>query len=172
MAPGLSSPACLAVRRTGSRKDTVVKLSEEVKRFIQGTEFTPIATAGKDGVHLVSTWGGEGKDGYLFIVDDEHLAWPAHEYFETERNIRAGSKVQILVALREEHNGYRIEGSASFVSEGEVFHRIKRRFPWARAAMVLHVQRFEKLLSEKSASGYLDRHSEVLTSRGPALWQE
>ncbi len=127
-----------------------MKLSDEVKRYIRETEFTPIATAGEDGVHLVSTWGGDGKDGYLFIVDDEHLAWPAHEYLKTERNIQAGSKVQVLVSLRKEHNGYRIEGRASFLSQGEVFYRIKSRFPWARAAVLLEVQKYEKLLADSS----------------------
>lgn len=149
-----------------------MKLNDEVKRYVRDTEFTAIATAGQEGVHLVATWGGEGKDGYLFIVDDEHLAWPAHEYLKTESNVRAGSKVQLLVALREEHNGHRIEGSASFISEGEVFRRIKKRFPWARAAVLLKVEKYEKLLSEKSAAGYLASHPEVLASRGPAVWPE
>jgi hypothetical protein len=149
-----------------------MKLSEEVKRYIRDTEFTPIATAGKEGVHLVSTWGGYGRDGYLFIVDDEHVAWPASEYFKTEENIKAGSQVQLLVALREEHNGYRIEGRATFLSQGEVFQRIKRRFAWARAAVLLEVQKYEKLLAEESAAGYLASHPEVRTPSGSAIWPE
>ena len=123
-----------------------MKLSEEVKQFIKGTEFMPIATSGDAGAHLVSTWGGENKDGYVFIIDDETIAWPAGTYRKTEENVRKTEKVQTLVALREKHNGYRLEGTAKFIVNGPIHRMIKERFPWARAAVVMKIERYEKLL--------------------------
>lgn len=125
-------------------------MSDEVKKYVRGTEFTPMATAGDDGVHLVCTWGGEDKDGYVMIVDDETLALPAGGYRKTEENLKqSGGKIQILAVLRSDRNGYRIEGKAHLESEGPVFERVKERFKWARAALVLKVDGYESLLKKK-----------------------
>lgn len=107
-----------------------------------------ISTSDGSGGHLVATWNS-----YVELIDGQRLAFPAGGYNRTENNVRSGSGIQLLIANREvmgkqgrPGTGYRLTGEAEFQTQGPIYDRIKARFPWARAAVVVNVADWEQLL--------------------------
>ncbi len=99
-------------------------------------------TQGADGPHLVATWNS-----YIEVVDAGTLLFPAGGYRRTEENLRRGSPVQMIIGGHvPEGVGFRLAGRAT-LEVGTAHHaRLKQRFPWARAAVVVHVSGVEQVL--------------------------
>ncbi len=99
-------------------------------------------TQGPAGPHLVATWNS-----YVEVVDASTLVFPAGGYRTTEENLRNGSPVQMIIGARiPEGTGFRVSGRAE-LEVGTPHHlRLRERFPWARAAVVLHVSNVEQVL--------------------------
>jgi hypothetical protein len=96
-----------------------------------------IASLGTDGQHMVNTWNS-----YLQVTKDERLLIPAGRMNRTEKNLSENNRVLLTLATREVIGargvpgaGFLISGTAEFVSAGEDFETIKKKFPWARAAL-------------------------------------
>lgn len=101
-------------------------------------------TQGSSGPHLVATWNG-----YIDVVDDRTLAFPAGGYRRTEENLRGGSPVQMIVGGHvPEGVGFRLTGRAEIETDTALHARLKKRFPWARGAVVLHVTAVEQVLGK------------------------
>ncbi|MHB9144447.1 MAG: pyridoxamine 5'-phosphate oxidase family protein [Symbiobacteriia bacterium] len=122
-------------------------LPQELHEVLKHDGAAAIVTQGRTGPHLVGTW-----QSYI-VVDGDTLVIPSGGYRETQQNVEAGSRVNLLVGRevnppegRHSGVGYRIEGTGSFVAAGPVFDSTKERFPWARAAFVVHVESYEKLI--------------------------
>ena len=100
-------------------------------------------TEGADGPHLVATW-----QSYLMMLGPETLAWPAAGYQVTEANLRSGSPVQLVVGSRigKATVGYRLRGTAELQKDTPAGVQVRQRFPWCRAAFVLHVTAVERIL--------------------------
>jgi hypothetical protein len=101
------------------------------------------ATEGPDGPHLVATW-----QSYLLAVDATTLAWPAAGYQITEANLKAGSPLQLVVGSRVGKStvGFRLSGTAEVGRDHPAYALVKARFPWCRAALVLHVAAVARIL--------------------------
>lgn len=101
-------------------------------------------TQGPAGPHLVATWNS-----YIEVVDASTLVFPAGGYRKTEENLRSGSPVQMIVGGHlPEGVGFRLRGSAA-LEVGTPHHaRLKQRFPWSRAAVVLRVSEVEQVLGK------------------------
>ncbi len=100
-------------------------------------------TQGPAGPHLVATWNS-----YIEVVDGaDTLVFPAGGYRRTEDNLRGGSPVQMIVGGHvPEGVGFRLTGRAT-LEVGTPHHaRVKQRFPWARAAVVVQVSGVEQVL--------------------------
>lgn len=122
-------------------------LPEEVREVLKHDGAAAIMTLGEDGPHLVGTW-----QSYI-EMDGNSLVIPAGGYHVTQRNVEAGSKVVLLIGGEQNeapkgHNGtgFRLEGSGSFITEGPVWERTREQFPWARAAFVIRVVDWERLV--------------------------
>ncbi len=104
-----------------------------------------LVTAGSEGPHLVATWHS-----YMEILDDQTIAFPAGGLKKTEANIKAGSPVQMIIGAQGEGGkggkGYRLTGAAEFQKGTEVHERLRARFPWCRAAVVMTLNKVEKVL--------------------------
>ncbi len=101
-------------------------------------------TQGPAGPHLVATWNS-----YIDVVDDRTLIFPAGGYRQTEENLRSGSSVQMIVGGHVPGGvGFRLRGTAA-IEAGTPHHaRVRGRFPWARGAVVLHVDQVEQVLGK------------------------
>lgn len=117
-----------------------------IRDLLEKTEFLTIVTEGPDGPHVVGNWGE-----YLrrLGVSGTTLVLPAGYYRKTEENLRSNPRVQILAASRSvdgSHGpgqGCLLHGTGAIVSTGELLERVKAAFPWARAALVIEVERAE-----------------------------
>jgi hypothetical protein len=120
---------------------------DQAIRYVLGEEGSAaMVTAGSDGPHLVATW-----QSYVHVLDDQTLVFPAGGMRQTEANVKAGSPVQLLVSVRYSEGkssgtGYRLSGVAEFQTDTPAHDLLRKRFPWCRAAVVMTVDKAEKVL--------------------------
>lgn len=101
-------------------------------------------TQGPAGPHLVATWNS-----YIEVLDGDTLVFPAGGYRQTEENLRGGSSVQMIVGGHvPEGIGFRLTGRAALEVGTPSHQRVKQRFPWSRAAVVLRVSSVEQVLGK------------------------
>ncbi len=119
-------------------------ITEEIRTILTHEGMAGLATSGPDGAaHLVATWMS-----YIEVMEDgKTLTFPAGRYRVTEANVKASSPLQMIVGAKMPKGvGYRLTGRAEFQSDTDLHRRVKERFPWCRAAVVLHVEKVEKVL--------------------------
>lgn len=113
------------------------------REVCEATEFVALVTSGDDGPHVVGNWGDYMRS--LGIKGDT-IVFPAGRYQQTEKNLRKNNRIQLLLAskavqgTRKPGQGYLISGSAEIVTTGEAAEAVKAKFPWARGALVIHVE--------------------------------
>jgi hypothetical protein len=109
----------------------------------EATEFVAIVTNGQDGPHVVGNWGDYMR---LLGIKEDTFIFPAGRYRKTEENLRNDNRVQLLVASkkvqgsRSPGQGCLIVGSAEVLSSGAIVDAVKAKFPWARGALIVHVE--------------------------------
>jgi len=107
------------------------------------TEFVTIVTSGDDGPHVVGNWGDYMR---VLGIKENMVVFPAGRYQQTEKNLRKNNRIQLLVAskkvqgTRSPGQGYLIIGTGEILSSGDIVDVVKAKFPWARGAMVIHVE--------------------------------
>ncbi len=121
------------------------------KKFLEVLESPPdsalaIASQGPQGVHLVNSWNS-----YVLVKGDKLLI-PAGRMQRTQENLELDSRVKLTISNREvqgrsyKGTGFLVEGRAHFDSREEDYLLIKERFPWARAALVIEVEKTTQTL--------------------------
>lgn len=109
----------------------------------EATEFVAIITSGEEGPHVAGNWGDYMR---VLGIGSDTLVFPAGRYRQTEQNLRKNNRVQLLVASRKVQGtrspgqGYLIAGTAEIVDSGELAAAVKAKFPWARGALLIHVE--------------------------------
>jgi hypothetical protein len=114
-----------------------------VRQTLEATEFVTIVTQGEAAPHLAATWGD-----YIRTMgfDDDTLIVPVGYMQQTEDNLQRDPRVQVLAASRlvpgthGPGQGCLLCGTAEIVLEGELITKVKAQFPWARGAMLIHVE--------------------------------
>ena len=115
-----------------------------VREVVEKCEWVAIATAGPDGPHLAATWGD-----YIRALgfDDDVILIPAGGLRKAEANLKANPRIELLMAARQAQRpqgagqGCVVSGTATLQTSGPAMDRVKARFPWARAVLVVTVQR-------------------------------
>ena len=121
----------------------MAKIEGNCRDVCEATEFVTIVTTGDDGPHVVGNWGNYMR---ALGIGADTIVLPAGRYRQTEQNLRKNNRVQLLVASRKVQGtrspgqGYLIVGTAEIVSSGEIADAVKAKFPWARGALVIHVE--------------------------------
>jgi predicted pyridoxine 5'-phosphate oxidase superfamily flavin-nucleotide-binding protein len=121
----------------------MTRIEGNCREVCEATEFITIVTAGDDGPHVVGNWGDYMR---ALGIGADTIVLPAGRYRQTEENLRKNDRVQLLVASRKVQGtrspgqGYLIVGTAEIVSSGEIVDTVKAKFPWARGALVIHVE--------------------------------
>jgi Pyridoxamine 5'-phosphate oxidase len=119
------------------------KLDGVIHDLLQATEFVTIVTTGADGPHLVGNWGD-----YLRAIGTEGdtIILPAGRYRQTEENLRNDARVAVMAASRRVQGtrspgqGCVLSGRGEVVTSGPLAERAKAKFPWARGALLVHVE--------------------------------
>ena len=124
-------------------------LEGSCREVCDATEFVAIVTTGDDGPHVVGNWGDYMR---LLGIGEDTLVFPAGRYHQTERNLRKNNRVQLLIASRKVQGtrtagqGHLIAGVGEILESGEIVAAVKAKFPWARGALVIRVDRVEAQL--------------------------
>jgi len=120
------------------------KIDEVIREVIEKSEWVAIATAGPDGPHLAATWGDYVR---ALGIENDVIVIPAGGMRKTEENLETGSRVELLFASREVRRpdglgqGCVLSGTAQIVSAGPQLDAARARFPWARALVLVRVDR-------------------------------
>lgn len=122
-------------------------IPEKLREVLKQDGVVAIATLGADGPHMVNTWNS-----YIRITDDGRLLIPAGYYNKTEANVSTNDNVLITLGSSKvagkngPGTGFLIKGKANFSTEGPEFDRVKARFSWARAALIITILSAEQTL--------------------------
>jgi hypothetical protein len=119
------------------------KIEGVCRDVCEATEFVTIVTMGDDGPHVVGNWGDYMR---VLGLKENIIVFPAGRYHQTEKNLGRDNRIQLLVAskkvqgTRSAGQGCLIIGRGEIVSSGEIVDSVKVKFPWARGALVIHVE--------------------------------
>ena len=125
-------------------------LNAKIKDVIEKTEVVAIATYGKNGPHLVATWGDFIKS--LDINDGKTIIIPVGGYHQTENNLNDDNRIELLIGSKQVQGkngpgtGYRLVGRSKITAPGEFAELTRAKFPWARGALVIEVEKADQLL--------------------------
>ena len=119
------------------------KMEGVCRDVCDATEFVTIVTSGDDGPHVVGNWGDYMR---VLGIKGDMIVFPAGRYHQTEKNLRKNDRIQLLVASKKVQGtrslgqGCLIIGTGEIVSAGDIVDAVKAKFPWARGAMIIHVE--------------------------------
>jgi hypothetical protein len=125
------------------RKIRMTKIECVCRDVCEATEFVTIVTTGDDGPHVVGNWGDYMR---VLGIKENMIIFPAGRYQQTEKNLLKNNRIQLLVAskkvqgTRSPGQGCLITGTGEILVSGEIVDAVKAKFPWARGAMVVHVE--------------------------------
>jgi hypothetical protein len=121
----------------------MAKLEGACREVCEATEFVTIVTAGDSGPHVVGNWGDYMR---VLGIKDDLIVFPAGRYRQTEKNLLGDSRIQLLVASKKVQGtrslgqGCLIIGRGEILGSGDIVDAVKAKFPWARGALVIHVE--------------------------------
>ena len=121
----------------------MIKIEGICRDLCEATEFVAIVTMGDDGPHVVGNWGDYMR---VLGIKGDTIVFPAGRYRETEKNLINNNGIQLLIAskkvqgTRSPGQGCLIVGRGEILSSGEIADAVKAKFPWARGALVIHVE--------------------------------
>jgi hypothetical protein len=121
----------------------MTKIEGVCRDVCEATEFVTIVTTGDDGPHVVGNWGDYMR---VLGIKENMIVFPAGRYQQTEKNLLKNNRIQLLVAskkvqgTRSPGQGCLITGTGEILDSGEIVDAVKAKFPWARGAMVVHVE--------------------------------
>ena len=106
-------------------------LTEKFFEVISHEGVVSIISWGKGEPHVANTWNS-----YLTITKDNKILIPAGVMVKTEANIKENNKVKMTLGSKEVQGhftqgaGFRLEGTAKFISSGEEYDMMKEKFPF------------------------------------------
>jgi uncharacterized pyridoxamine 5'-phosphate oxidase family protein len=90
-----------------------------------------IVTCSNNEAHVVNTWNS-----YLVLVEGNKILIPAAAMIKTEENIKVNPRVKLTLGSKEVMGykymgtGFLLEGSATFLKEGEYFKLMSEKYPF------------------------------------------
>jgi len=115
-----------------------------IREVIDKCEWVAIATVGPDGPHLAATWGDYVR---ALGVEGDIVLIPAGGLRKTESNLKLNPRIELLLASRQIQRpqgtgqGCVLSGTGELLATGPAMDKVKARFPWARGALVVKVER-------------------------------
>lgn len=98
--------------------------------------------------NVTNTWNS-----YLVLTDDNRILIPAAGLKSTEADIAKDNRIKVTLGAKEvegfngyEGTGFKIEGTAEFLTEGEEFELMFKKYPFIRSALAVTVEELKQLL--------------------------
>jgi hypothetical protein len=135
---------CFAMQALGGDAMTNSKCAGLIDDILKGTEFVTIVTSGEHGPYLVGNWGDHLRV-LRHAADGDTIILPAGRYWQTEKNLQKNSRIAMMAASRHIHNmrggqACVLYGRGEIVTSGTIAEAVKAKFPWARGALLIHVE--------------------------------
>ncbi len=111
-------------------------IPEKLTEVLKYEGVVALVTQGVNGAHVVNTWNS-----YITITQNERLISPVGGMRKTESNIQQNNMVLMTLGSREVQGyhspgtGFLINGTATFIYEGDEFDQLKQKYSWARAVL-------------------------------------
>lgn len=122
-------------------------LSEKFFEVLKHEGAVSITTWAEGEAHVTCTWNS-----YLVVKGDRILI-PAAGMYSTEKDIELNKRVILTLAARQvegfngyQGTGFRVEGSAAFLSEGPDYDEMKQKYPFLKRVLEVSVSSAKQLL--------------------------
>jgi predicted pyridoxine 5'-phosphate oxidase superfamily flavin-nucleotide-binding protein len=92
-----------------------VRITEEIKAFIEANKPCMVATANGKGEPNVSPKGS------IAVVDEEHVAFADVRSPRTRQNLKENPRVCVLMVNAQEHKFYQLSGRAEYLTSGPLY---------------------------------------------------
>ena len=122
-------------------------LTEKFFEVISHEGVVSIISWGKGEPHVANTWNS-----YLTLTKDNKILIPAAGMVKTEANIKENNKVKMTLGSKEVQGhfthgaGFRLEGTAKFISLGEEYDMMKEKFPFLTRVLEITLTEIEQTL--------------------------
>lgn len=116
------------------------KMTNEFKELLTHEGVVSIVSWANSDAHVVNTWNS-----YLLLEGDNKLYIPVYGMRKTEKNVDINNNVKLTFGSKEVMGyqsmgcGYRMEGTAKFITEGDVVNQMKEKFAWANRVLEVTV---------------------------------
>lgn len=106
-------------------------LNEKFMEVIQHEGVVSIVSWNDGDAHVSNTWNS-----YLVIVEDNKILIPAAGMRRTQRNIEGNPNVKLTLGTKDvmgynyPGTGFLIEGTASFITEGDLYEMMFKKYPF------------------------------------------
>lgn len=117
------------------------KLSEKFHEVLKHEGVVSVVSWANENVHIANTWNS-----YLVITDDERILIPAAGFRKTQKNVEQNDKILLTFGSKEvvgykdyQGTGFRVEGTARFLTSGEDFEMMKAKFPFLSRVLEISV---------------------------------
>lgn len=104
-----------------------VRITEEVKAFIEANKPCMVATANGKGEPNVSPKGS------IAVVDEEHVAFADVMSPRTRQNLKENPQACVLLVNAQQHKFYQLSGPAEYLTSGPLYDgmaaAMKQRMP-------------------------------------------
>lgn len=122
-------------------------LTEKFFEVISHEGVVSFISWGKGEPHVANTWNS-----YLTLTKDNKILIPAAGMVKTEANIKENNKVKMTLGSKEVQGhftqgaGFRLEGTAKFISLGEEYDMMKEKFPFLTRVLEITLTEIEQTL--------------------------
>lgn len=123
-------------------------LTEKFYEVLKHEGVVSIVSWGASEPHINNTWNS-----YLVIKDNDKILIPAAGLHSTEEDIKENNKVKVTLGSREvmgfndyQGTGFRLEGTARFISSGSDFDMMKEKFSFLNRVLEVTVESSKQLL--------------------------
>ncbi len=123
-------------------------LSEKFFEVLKYEGVVSITSWGEGAPHVTNTWNS-----YLVVTEDERILIPAAGMNSTEADVKVNDSVIVTLGAREvmgfndyQGTGFRVEGKATFLSEGAEYDLMISKFPFLNRVLEVKVELAKQLL--------------------------
>lgn len=116
-------------------------LTEKFFEVINQEGVTSIVSWAGNEAHVVNTWNS-----YINVTDDKRVLIPAAGMYSIEEDVKENNKVKITVGSKDVQGtygmgaGFRIEGTANFLTAGAEYEMMKGKFPFLSRVLEITVE--------------------------------
>jgi hypothetical protein len=116
-------------------------LTEKFIEVISHEGATSIVSCSNNEAHVVNTWNS-----YINVTEDGRILIPAAGMYSIEGDMKENNKVKITVGSKEVQGnygpgaGFRVEGTANFLTSGAEFDMMKEKFPFLSRVLEITVE--------------------------------